>query len=454
MIIQEIAELRRYWNENGGLAIDKRKHLLINLSNSIRKNEALISSALKSDLGKGSFETYSSEVGFILGDLKQTIRHLEKWTRIRRVGTPLALWPARSFIVPEPLGVVLVIAPWNYPFQLCLSPLIGAIAAGNRVVLKPSEISSATSEAIRTVVKEVFSKEEVLLIEGGVQETEEILRQRFDHIFFTGSTHVGKVVMRAAAEFLTPVTLELGGKSPFLVEESADIDIAAKRCVWGKFMNAGQTCVAPDYALVPKKMETEFLSRLTFHVEAFYGNNPAQSDDYGRMISPRHHQRLIGLIPKDKVHAGGNSDEASRFLAPTILKNIAWDDQIMKDEIFGPILPVLSYEKLDDALVHIQNRPKPLAFYLFSENNSVIKNILNRLSFGGGCINDTIVHLANHNLPFGGVGESGMGSYHGKKSFDTFTHEKSVLRNTTRVDIPIRYPPYKGKLGLLRFFLG
>jgi aldehyde dehydrogenase (NAD+) len=454
MITQQIAGLRQCWNLNGGLSVEKRKHLLFQLAKSIRHHEALITSALKSDLGKGPFETYASEVGFILGDLNHTLRHLNKWSRIRKVGTPLMLWPARSFLVPEPLGVVLIIAPWNYPFQLCMSPLIGAIAAGNRVVLKPSELSSATSEAIKTVIKDVFTKEEVLLIEGGVSETEEILRQKFDHIFFTGSTQVGKVVMRAAAEFLTPVTLELGGKSPFLVEETANIDVAAKRCIWGKFMNAGQTCVAPDYALVPRKFEQEFLERLSFHLDAFYGEDVSQSHDYGRMISKRHHQRLLGLIPTEKIHVGGKSDEENRFLAPTILRNISWKDPVMKDEIFGPILPVIAYDKFEDALEMIQQRPKPLALYLFSESNKAIQQVLARTSFGGGCVNDTIVHLANHNLPFGGVGDSGIGSYHGKKSFDIFTHEKSVLRNSTRVDIPLRYPPYKNKLGLLRFFLG
>ncbi len=450
----QISLLRNTWNEVGGLSLEQRRLKLLALKKVIELREAAISKALKIDLGKGAFETYSSEVGFILGDIKFALKNLSRWSQLRRVSTPLALWPARSFIVPEPLGVVLILAPWNYPFQLSLSPLVGAISAGNRIVLKPSEFSIETTKIIRSIVEDVFTSSEVLVLEGGASETQEILKEKFDHIFFTGSTQVGKVVMRAAAEHLTPVTLELGGKSPFLVDETANIDKAAKRCVWGKFMNAGQTCVAPDYVLVPKAKEQEFTERLRVHIENFYGTNPEISDDYGRMISSRHLERLGAMIPADKIVVGGVVNIESRYLAPTVLKNISWDDKIMEGEIFGPILPVLTYTDLSRAVQEINARPRPLAFYFFSEDRKNMKRVLSEVSFGGGCINDTVVHLANHELPFGGVGDSGMGSYHGRKSFETFTHFKSVLRNTTRVDIPIRYPPYKGKLGLLKFFLG
>jgi aldehyde dehydrogenase (NAD+) len=450
----QIATMRKTWNEVGGLSLEQRRHKLQTLKKVIELRQAAIAKALKTDLGKGAFESYSSEVGFILGDIKFALKNLSRWSRIRKVGTPLSLMPARSFIMPEPLGVVLILAPWNYPFQLSFSPLVGAISAGNRVVLKPSEFSIETTKIIRSIVEEVFTSSEVLVLEGGASETQDILKEKFDHIFFTGSTQIGKVVMRAAAEHLTPVTLELGGKSPFLVDASANIDKAAKRCVWGKFMNAGQTCVAPDYVLVPKDKEQEFTECLKVHIENFYGRNPEDSEDYGRMISARHLERLGALISPDKVVVGGVINKESRYLAPTVLRNISWDDEIMASEIFGPILPVLTYTDLSSVLHEIKARPRPLAFYLFSEDKKNMDHVLAEVSFGGGCINDTVVHLANHQLPFGGVGDSGMGSYHGRKSFETFTHFKSVLRNTTRVDIPIRYPPYKGKLGLLKFFLG
>ena len=352
-----------------------------------------------------------------------------------------------------PYGVVMIISPWNYPFQLCLSPFIGAVAAGNRVVIKPSEFAPHTSKVIKELIESVFAIDEVQVVEGGLEETQELLKQRFDYIFFTGSTSVGKIMMKAAAEHLTPVTLELGGKSPCLIEESANIDIAAKRCAWGKFLNAGQTCVAPDYVLVPTKLQDQFIERMQHHLKVFYTLDVAKSVDYPRIVNQKHFDRLKELIVPDKIAIGGNMNREENFIDPTIMKNVSWSDKIMEDEIFGPLLPIIPYENLDEAIENILARPKPLAFYVFSESSQKTKEIISKVPFGGGCVNDTVIHLANPNLPFGGVGTSGIGSYHGQKSFDTFTHYKSVYSQGTMVDIPLRYPPYEGKLGLLKLLL-
>lgn len=434
------------------LTLELRRKRLSDLKASIVKHEVLLNEALKSDLGKCHFESYLTEVGFILEELSYTLKHLDSWAKPKKVKTPLSLFPGRSYLYPSPFGVVLVISPWNYPFQLALAPLIGAIAGGNNVVLKPSEFTPKTNEAIKLILSSVFSGNEVQVVEGGAEVTQELLKQKFDYIFFTGSTEVGKIVMKAAAEHLTPVTLELGGKSPCLIEESANIDLAAKRCVWGKFLNAGQTCVAPDYVLVPEKHQNEFIERLNFYIKKFFGTDAMKSEDYPRIINQKHFDRLQGLIEKDKVAIGGEHKRDEKFLAPTILKDVSWNDRVMENEIFGPILPVITYKKLDDAVSMILGRSKPLAFYLFSENKDLSDQILNKVSFGGGCINDTVIHLGNPNLPFGGVGASGMGNYHGKKSFETFTHYKAVFKQGF-FDVPLRYPPYKGKLNWLKFFL-
>lgn len=445
--------LRSRIEEEGHLSGDRVRARLLKLKEVIASKEEQIAGALRKDLGKSAFEAYMTETGFILDELGHTIRNLDKWSAPKKVGSSLTVFPAKGVIYPEPYGVVLIISPWNYPFQLCMSPLIGAIAARNRVVLKPSELSPHTSKIVSEIVREVFSDDEVSVVEGGVEETQTLLRERFDYIFFTGSTQVGKVIMKAAAEHLTPVTLELGGKSPLVIEESADLDLAAKRCVWGKFLNAGQTCVAPDYVLVPARLQNEFIEGLKKYLRTFYGENIRASEDYPRIINTRHFDRLKSLILEEKVVIGNEENREERYLSPTVMRDVSWNDKIMEDEIFGPVLPVIPYENLDEELRRITSRPKPLAFYLFTRNVEKKKRILETVSFGGGCINDTVLHLANPNLPFGGVGASGMGSYHGRKTFETFSHFKSVLEQKYKVEVPLRYPPYKGKLGWLKLFL-
>jgi aldehyde dehydrogenase (NAD+) len=454
MRLENIAnEMKEFIMNTGGLSLELRKKRLNTLKGVVLREEEAINQALKGDLGKCTFESYATEIGFILEDISFTLKRLDGWAKKRKVKTPIPLFPGRSYIYPEPFGVVLVISPWNYPFQLGLAPLIGAIAAGNRVVLKPSEFSSHTANIIQKIITEVFPPEEVAVIQGGVEQTQLLLAQKWDYIFFTGSTVVGKLIMKAAAEHLTPVTLELGGKSPCLIEETANIDVAAKRCAWGKFINAGQTCVAPDYVLVPMNLQDAFIERMRFHLNVFYGENPQLSPDYSRIINDKHFERLQNLIISEKVAIGGKLQAEEKFISPTVLRDIVWSDKVMQDEIFGPILPIIPYESLDEAIGLINDRPKPLAFYIFSENHQKAQQVISRIPFGGGCVNDTLIHLANPNLPFGGVGGSGIGSYHGSKSFDTFTHFKSVYSQGTKVDIPVRYPPYEGKMRLIKFFM-
>ncbi len=439
--------------QHGAIPVKVRKERLALLKKMIQEKEAQICNALKEDLGKSNFESYVSEIGFMLEEIGQTVKNIESWAKIKKVKTPLTLFPGKSFITPEPYGVVLIISPWNYPFQLCLSPFIGAIAAGNRVVVKPSEYAPKTSSVIQQLLTSVFKEDEVQVVEGGIEETQALLKQKFDYIFFTGSTEVGRVIMKAAAEYLTPVTLELGGKSPLLIDESANIDVTAKRCAWGKFMNAGQTCVAPDYILVPAKLQDAFIARLQFHIKAFYGGDSETSPDYPRIVNEKHFDRLKALVDPTKIAFGGKMDRQKKFIEPTVLKNVDWKDKVMEEEIFGPILPLIPYENQEEALQKIMEMPKPLAFYVFCENSDKSRKIMGQVPFGGGCINDTIVHLANPDLPFGGVGTSGIGSYHGQKSFDTFTHYKSVYQQGTTVDIPLRYPPYEGKLSWLKLLI-
>ena len=431
-----------------------RKQRLESLKKAILKYESEITKALKEDLGKSAFETYTTEIGFILEEISNTLKNIDDWARVKKVKTPLALFPGKSYIHPEPFGVVLIISPWNYPFQLCLSPFIGAVSAGNKVVLKPSEFAPHTSAIIKKIISEVFDSSEVAVVEGGLEETQILLKQKFDYIFFTGSTGVGKIMMRAAAEYLTPVTLELGGKSPCLIEETANIDIAAKRIIWGKYLNAGQTCVAPDYVLVPAKLQDQLIERLGFYLKSFYGSDIKGSPDYPRIVNHRHFDRLRELVIPSKVAIGGEMSREENFISPTIMKDVDWSDKVMEDEIFGPLLPVIPYDGLEEAIDRILSYPKPLAFYVFTENEQKKKHIISRVPFGGGCVNDTVIHLANPNLPFGGVGTSGIGSYHGQKSFDTFTHYKSLYHQGDLVDIPLRYPPYnEKKLSWVKLFL-
>ncbi len=453
-IQNKIQKLKDTYLKDGGLSASLRKERLKQLKKVIAAKESLIAKALLLDLGKSEFESYLSEIGFILDELSFVRKNLDDWMAPVRASTPLPLLPGRSVIYNEPRGVVLVIAPWNYPFQLCLSPLIGAIAAGNRVVVKPSEVASQTALIIQEIIEDVFEDDEVCVIQGEVKETTELLSQKFDYIFFTGSTPVGKIVMKAAAEHLTPVTLELGGKSPCIVDSTADLATAAKRIVWGKFLNAGQTCVAPDYVLVHESLKDEFIEKFKTTLKEFYGDEIKASSDYSRIINHKNFDRLISLLDQSKVVVGGEHDREGRYIAPTLVGNVKWDDKIMEDEIFGPLLPMITFKNLNDIIPKILERPRPLALYYFGESTGHEQAILERISFGGGCINDTVIHLANPNLPFGGVGASGIGSYHGEKSFTTFSHQKSVFKQMNKVDIPLRYPPYKGKLNWIKFFVG
>lgn len=453
-ISNKVQKIKDVFFQHGGLSANLRKEKLLNLKKVITAKEAMIGKALQLDLGKSEFESYISEIGFIMDEIDFVRKHLDSWMAPKKVSTPLPLMPGKSFIYSDPHGVVLIIAPWNYPFQLCISPLIGAIAAGNRVVVKPSELAPHTAKIIEEIIRDVFEEEEVIVVQGAVEETQQLLKEKYDYIFFTGSTAVGKVVMKAAAEHLTPVTLELGGKSPCIIDKSADLPVAIKRIVWGKFLNAGQTCVAPDYVLIHESLKEQFVEKFKSTLREFFGSDIKQSVDFSRIINHKQFDRLVGFLDQSKVKVGGEFHRETKYIAPTLMMEMNWDDKIMEDEIFGPILPVICFKNIDDVIPKILERSRPLALYLFAEDAAVEKKILERISFGGGCINDTVVHLANPDLPFGGTGSSGMGSYHGEKSFMTFSHQKSIFKQKNKVDIPLRYPPYKGKLNWLKFFIG
>ena len=451
---QIVARQRAYFATGATLPASFRRQALDALRASILRHENDINDALMQDLGKSPSETYMCETGMTLAELSYMRSHLSRWARRRHVLSPLAQFPSDSFTVREPYGVTLILSPWNYPFMLCMEPLIGALAAGNCCVLKPSAYSPATSAVIRTIVAECFPPEYVTVVEGGRAENQALLEQRFDYIFFTGGVNVGREVMRRAAEHLTPVSLELGGKSPCVVTAGARIDVAAKRIAFGKLLNCGQTCVAPDYVLVDRRVKDELVAALTRHMTAMVGEDATQNDEYVHMVNEKHFDRVLGLIDPAKVVFGGRSDRATLRIAPTIMDNVTAQDAVMGEEIFGPVLPILTYDSLDEAVAFINDRPHPLALYLFSEDRAVQQRFLDAVPFGGGCINDTIIHLATSRMGFGGVGQSGMVSYHGKKSFDTFSHEKSVVKKSTLIDLPVRYAPYSRlKDRLLRVFL-
>jgi aldehyde dehydrogenase (NAD+) len=405
-----------------------------------RKHELL--AALEADLGKSSFEGWLAEIALMEKEIAHTKKHLRDWMRPQKVKTPLALQPARCKVVSEPLGVVLIIAPWNYPLQLAILPLVGAIAAGNCAIVKPSEVAANTSRVIAELLPQYLDREFYAVVEGGVPETTALLEEKFDHIFYTGNGTIGRVVMAAAAKHLTPVTLELGGKSPVIVDASADLDVAARRIVWGKFFNAGQTCVAPDYVLVHRAAEERLIHKMTQAIRDFFGADPSHSKDYARIINERHHKRLTGLLADGTPACGGTHDIGSKYLAPTILRQVSPDSKLMAEEIFGPLLPVLPVDSLEQAVEFVNERPKPLALYVFTGSDHAARKVLRSTSSGGACVNDTMMHLTVPDLPFGGVGESGMGAYHGKTSFDTFSHRKSVLDKSVYLDLPLRYPPY------------
>ena len=427
------------------------------LADAMRKNETVLEEALKKDLGKSAFESYATEIGFVLADIRYTIQNLQKWSAPKRVRTPLYLFPGKSKIQKEPYGSVLILGPYNYPVQLLAEPLVGAIAAGNCAVLKPSELTPHVSEAMYQIVHSTFKEEYIACVEGGVEVNQELLSQKFDYIFFTGSERVGRIVMKAAAENLTPVTLELGGKSPVIIEKTANIKEAARRIAWGKLMNAGQTCVAPDYVLVDESRKQQFLTEMKTAFSHLYGKEIKKNPDFGRIVNERHMERLQKILEQDAKYlfCGGGADTLQRDIEPAIL-DLGKDQNAasMQEELFGPILPVLSYHKLEDAVRFVNKRAKPLALYLFTKKRSAEKFVLERVSSGGVCVNDTISHLINPDLPFGGVGASGMGQYHGKYSFDTFTHEKSVFYKPADWNLPVCYPPFtKGKMNLVKFFL-
>ncbi len=449
-----VASQREFFASGKTFDIAFRKQALKSLRDSILRHEKELLEAIKADLGKSSTEAYMCEVGLTLSTIRYTLKHINQWARTRRMPTPLTNFHSRSMIVQEPYGVVLVMSPWNYPVLLSLEPLIGAIAAGNTVVLKPSAYSANTSNIIAQVIEETFDSAYVSVIKGGREANQSLLEEKFDYIFFTGGVNVGKLVMQKASAHLTPITLELGGKSPCIVERSADLQIAARRIVFGKFLNCGQTCIAPDYILVEKTIHDEFVKHLIKELTLMYGEDILTNPSYGKIINRKHYDRLLGLITQQKIVFGGKHDEETLRIEPTILDHVTGDDAVMQEEIFGPLLPILSVSDMDEAYQFVQSRPHPLALYLFTNNACVEKRFLTQVPFGGGCINDTIIHIATKNLPFGGIGNSGMGRYHGKYTFDTFSHEKSVVKKYTWLDLHMRYQPYTTwKEKLIRFFL-
>jgi aldehyde dehydrogenase (NAD+) len=428
-----------------------RKAQLQLLKKAIKKHEQEILDALYGDLRKHAMEAYASEVGFLYEEINHALAHLKIWMEPEEVTSPLMYYPSNSRVYKEPLGLTLIIAPWNYPFQLLIGPLIGAICGGNCAILKPSELAPFTAEIIEKLIKATFDAKYITVIQGdGGVVIPEAMQYRFDHVFFTGSIPVGKKIMEMAVPHLTPVTLELGGKSPCLVDEKVNLKVAAKRIVWGKFWNAGQTCVAPDYILVHKDVKEELVTALKEVITEFYGTNPATSEDYGRIINERRYAALCKYLEQGKVVFGGDTDKATRYIGPTLLEDVSWTDSVMQEEIFGPILPIIAYNDLPHAVQMIRQHPYPLALYLFTKSKKTEKVILEQVRFGGGCINNTLVHLANPELPFGGAGYSGMGSYHGIYGFETFTHRKGVMKTGTWLDVPVKYPPFKNKLKVVK----
>jgi len=445
-----ISKQRKYFNSNATKDLEFRIKMLERLNVAIDINEDMIYLALKKDLNKSEAEAYMTEIQMVKSEIKLVIKKLKCWARPVRVKTPITHWPSKSYITMEPYGVVLIMAPWNYPFQLAITPLVGAIASGNCAVLKASGNSKYTSEVISHILSQAFKPEHVYCVDA-TWTHEEILEQKYDFIFFTGSERAGKIVMEAASKHVTPLVLELGGKSPCIVDRKTNVDLAAKRIVWGKFLNAGQTCIAPDYVLVDDAVKVKFISALIKHINQMYPD-PLENKDYGKIINQNHFERLIGYIENAADILGGASDMKQLKIAPAIFPNARFSDEIMKEEIFGPILPVISYTSLDEAVQKVKHRPKPLALYIFSNSKCFQNKVTSSISSGGVCINDVVMHVANENLPFGGVGSSGMGNYHGYYSFKTFSHTRGILKNKNYMDMPFRYPPYKKEtMKLIKF---
>jgi aldehyde dehydrogenase (NAD+) len=453
-MISELIQAQKYYFLTGETkSITFRKKALLRLKDEIIKREQDIITALYKDLKKPEFESVLTETQFVLTELNVTIKNLNSWAKPKRVFPSMLNFPSTDKIYSEPYGNTLIISPWNYPHQLAISPLIGAVAAGNTVILKPSELAPNTSKILEEIITTTFNSNYVTVIQGDASVAQELLKKPWDYIFFTGSVSVGKIVAKAAAEHLTPTTLELGGKSPSIIDETANIKLTAKRIVWGKFLNAGQTCVSTDYILIHKRIKQQFFDAMQYEIEAAYTNNPEQSNDFARIINERNFNRLKLMLQNETIVIGGKTNSSELYISPTIIDEPSLDSEVMKSEIFGPILPVLGYNNENDINAIISKYNKPLSLYVFSSNKSFAKKMITTYSFGGGAINDTVIHLANHRLPFGGVGHSGLGAYHGKRTFDTFSHKKAVVKKANWLDLPLRYAPYKGKTKLLKFFL-
>lgn len=443
---------RQYLLNIGTIDVNKRIENLKKLKSAIKKYEDEIIDALYKDLGKSDFEAYSNEVGFVYGSIDFTIKNLKSWTKVEKVKNDMAQIPGKSYIYKSAYGAVLIIGPYNYPFQLIIEPLIGAIAGGNTIILKPSEYAVSTENVVQKIIKETFEEEYIAVVTGDYKVNSELLELQFDYIFFTGSVSVGKIIMEKASKYLTPVTLELGGKSPVIVDSKANLKISAKRILWGKLINAGQTCVAPDYVLAHEHIYEELINEFKNTINEFYGKEIVNNKDFGRIINEKHMNRLNKILEndKEKIIVGGEVDFEQRYISPTILRDVTWQDTVMNDEIFGPILPVIKYKNMEDLKFYISKYKTPLALYVFSEDEGFCEDIITRFSFGGGCINDTISHVASAHLPFGGVGTSGMGTYHGRYSFDTFTHKKAIVKKSTKIDLKLIFPPYKEKINLIK----
>ncbi len=447
-----IEKQREYFSTGATLPVEFRKAMLKKLRLALIENEDLINAALKSDMNKAPDEVYMTESGLVLDEIRYHLKHLSSWAKKRRVKTPLAQFYAKSYVLPQPYGVALIMSPWNYPLLLTLDPLVGAISAGCTAVVKPSAYAANTSAAIAKILGDIFPPQYIAVVEGGRQENANLLNEHFDYIFFTGSAEVGKTVMESAAKNLTPLTLELGGKSPAIVDESADISLAAKRIAFGKVINGGQTCVAPDYLLIHQSVKEPFVAAYKKALDEFFPKN--DMSDMNVIINEKHYQRLVKLLDSGKAVVGGQKDDSRRFISPTLLDGVSFSSPVMQEEIFGPILPIITYADLNECISHITSRPKPLALYLFTSKKKIERKVMQSCHFGGGCVNDTLIHLATPYMGFGGVGASGMGSYHGKLSFDTFTHYRSIVNKACWIDLPIRYRPYtKSKSKLLRKFL-
>ena len=459
MTTQEIQDLlkkqRAYYNSGATIPVKFRIEQLKKLYATVKKYQKEVNDALTADLGKSHYEGFMCESGLVLTEISYMIKHTKKFAKRKTVATPLAQFCSHSYKQPVPYGNTLIMSPWNYPFLLTLDPLADAIAAGNTAIIKPSAYSPATSNIVEKIIKECFSPDYVAVVTGGRAENTALLDQKFDFIFFTGSQSVGKEVLRRAAEHLTPSVLELGGKSPCIVDASANIKLAARRIVWGKYLNCGQTCVAPDYVLCESSVKNEFVNAVIVEIEKQFGKSPLENKDYGKIINEKHFERLCGLIDESKVVIGGSTSSATCQIAPTVMDNVTYDDAVMGEEIFGPIMPILPFDDFDKVISELKSKDKPLALYLFSSNKNHIKRVTTELSYGGGCINDVVIHLATSEMGFGGVGESGMGGYHGKEGFDAFSHYKSIVDKKTWIDLPMRYQPFKSKFyeKLLHIFL-